>query len=67
MYQAATLQMEWCISCHRNPEKYLRPKDQVFNVAWEPPANQEELGLQLMKANNVLDARHLMSCSTCHR
>jgi len=67
MYQAATLQMEWCISCHRNPEKYLRPKDQVFNVAWEPPANQEELGLQLMKANHVLDARHLMSCSTCHR
>src|SRR5687767_15334398 len=23
MYQATTLQMEWCLDCHRAPEKYL--------------------------------------------
>ncbi len=67
MYQAATLQMEWCLSCHRNPEKFLRPKSEVFSVSWTPPANQEELGKQLMRDHKVLDARHLMSCSTCHR
>jgi hypothetical protein len=29
MYQASSLQMEWCLQCHRNPEKFVRPKDQI--------------------------------------
>ena len=33
MYQEASLQMRWCLDCHRNPEKYIRPRDQVFNMA----------------------------------
>ncbi len=40
MYQKATLQMQWCLDCHRNPAKYVRPKDQVFNMAWERPAGR---------------------------
>ncbi len=68
MYQAATLQMEWCVTCHRNPREHsCAARDQVFNVAYEAPANQEELGRQLIEDYKVLDARHLMSCSTCHR
>ena len=27
MYQQASLQMRWCLDCHRNPEKYLRPRE----------------------------------------
>jgi alkanesulfonate monooxygenase SsuD/methylene tetrahydromethanopterin reductase-like flavin-dependent oxidoreductase (luciferase family) len=32
--------MEWCLQCHREPERFLRPKDQIFNMGWKPPANQ---------------------------
>jgi hypothetical protein len=35
-YQSKTLLMEWCISCHREPEKHLRPKSEVTNMTWRP-------------------------------
>jgi hypothetical protein len=66
-YQAAPLLMEWCLGCHRAPEKFLRPRDQVFNMAYEAPDNQIELGLQLKKSYQVASVDHLTSCSTCHR
>jgi hypothetical protein len=65
--QVSSLQMEWCIQCHRAPEKYLRPRSEVFNMAYTPPANQEELGRKLKKEYNVLGEDVLTSCSTCHR
>ena len=37
MYNYASLQMEWCLDCHRAPEKNLRPRDQVFNMRYEQP------------------------------
>ncbi len=65
--EVSSLQMEWCIQCHRAPEKYLRPRSQVFNMAYTPPANQMQLGLELKKKYNVLGSDVLTSCSTCHR
>ena len=47
MYQAATLQMEWCLECHRNPEKFLRPKSEVTAPIWHAPPNQLEVGIKL--------------------
>jgi len=38
MYAQNTLQMEWCLDCHRNPAKNLRPTSQIYNMAWEAPA-----------------------------
>ena len=67
MYQAQSLLMEWCLDCHRAPEKYLRPRSEVFNMAYEAPANQLEIGLALKKEYNVAGARHMTSCSVCHR
>jgi hypothetical protein len=67
MYQAQSLQMEWCLNCHRAPEKYLRPRDQVFNMAYEAPADQLALGLRLKQEYNVAGREHLSSCSVCHR
>src|SRR5690606_11958617 len=32
-----TLHMAWCLDCHREPERYLRPRDEVFTMGWEPP------------------------------
>jgi ferredoxin len=63
MYQNATLQMSWCLECHRNPEKYVRPKSEIFNMAWEA-ADQATLGKQLVKEYNI---QSKVSCSTCHR
>jgi hypothetical protein len=64
MWQEASLYMEWCLDCHRQPEKYVRPKEEVFNPAYEPPANQLELGRRLV-AEYGIQAR--TSCSACHR
>jgi Cytochrome c7 and related cytochrome c len=67
MLQAKPLLMEWCLDCHRAPEKYLRPRDQVFNMAYEVPADQLELGLRLKQEYKVSDITHMTSCSVCHR
>jgi hypothetical protein len=64
MWTVHTLQMEWCLDCHRAPEKYLRPREAVFKVDYQPPADQLALGGQLAKDYQV---RRLTSCSTCHR
>lgn len=67
MYQARTLQMEWCLDCHRAPEKYLRPRNQVFNMAYEAPADQLELGRRLKQEYKVASVEHMTTCSICHR
>ncbi len=66
MWQHASLQMEWCLQCHRQPEKFVRPKAEVFNVAWEPPADwvESRRGEELVKEYGI---RPRTSCSTCHR
>ena len=40
MFAENTLQMEWCLDCHRNPAKNLRPTSQIYNMAWEAPAGE---------------------------
>jgi len=64
MYKVNTLYMNWCIDCHRHPEKNIRPREEVFNMAYEQPANQEEFGRKLMKEYHV---QSLTDCQTCHR
>ena len=39
MYQQNTLQMEWCLNCHRNPAVNLRPTSEIYNMAWQGPSN----------------------------
>jgi len=67
MYQAATLQMRWCLDCHRDPAKYLRPREDVFSTTYAPPADQERLGPELAERYHVRDVQSLTNCSTCHR
>jgi Cytochrome c7 and related cytochrome c len=64
IWQTQSLQMEWCVDCHRNPEQYVRPRDAVFRVDYQPPANQRELGARLVAEYEI---QKLTSCSTCHR
>ncbi len=41
MYQQNTLQMEWCLNCHRNPGVNLRPTSEIYNMAWAEPSRDK--------------------------
>lgn len=63
-WRAQSLYMRWCIECHNAPEKYLRPRSEVFNPFYKPPSDQEALGNRLMFEYKV---QKLTTCTTCHR
>ncbi len=81
VYQVENLSMGWCIECHRAPEKYLRPPDQVTAMGYTPLDDPEvkaknitdEVEAQLLVGNRVKkqyqvhSAAYMQSCSTCHR
>jgi hypothetical protein len=56
--------MAWCLDCHRQPEKHLRPPEQVTNMTWTPPEDQLVYGKKLREQNNINPPT---DCSTCHR
>ena len=79
-FQAQPLLMGWCLDCHRAPEKYLRPRSEVFNMAYQQPTtgqavtvdgqqftDQLALGMHLKQQYNVANVQHMTSCSICHR
>lgn len=33
-HKAQTLRMGWCLNCHRSPEKFIRPHENVFDMGW---------------------------------
>jgi hypothetical protein len=66
-YQVPSLLMEWCLDCHRQPERHLRPYSEVFNIAWQEPADQLERGRELARHYRLRDTRYLTTCSVCHR
>jgi hypothetical protein len=81
MFQAASLQMHWCLECHYNPEKFLRPRSQVFNLHFEIDdgvkreysgaghvvMDQISLGKALIDMYHVPTDGRLTNCYTCHR
>ncbi len=65
MYKTNTLYMQWCVECHRDPAKQVRPKSEVFNPAYVTPApNQDEIGPKLVAEYKI---QSLTDCVTCHR
>jgi hypothetical protein len=65
--QAKSLQMEWCLECHRAPERFLRPREAVFTMGYRPEGSQAEVGARLVREYDIAGERRLTSCSTCHR
>ena len=66
--QASSLQMEWCLECHRHPENVVRPKKTSSIWRGARPSNQKtRLALSLLKEYRIQGANVLTSCSTCHR
>ena len=64
MLQESPLTMAWCLECHRDPAKFIRPREEVFTFGWEPPVPQSELGPRLVEE---YDVQSLTNCSACHR
>jgi hypothetical protein len=64
--QEHTLWMKWCIECHKHPERQIRSKEEVFNMGYQSPTNQVELGKQLVTRYNI-HTEQLTDCSMCHR
>ncbi|HEY3283788.1 MAG TPA: cytochrome c3 family protein [Armatimonadota bacterium] len=64
-----TMTMGWCIDCHRNPAKNLRPQDRIFSMDWQPPAKSSEravLAQALVAQYHILPVMQLTNCSICH-
>lgn len=62
--QVEPLSMSWCLQCHRDPINAIRPKSEVTNMNWTPPANQAEFAAQKIKEMRINPP---VDCSGCHR
>jgi hypothetical protein len=74
MWQHSSLQMEWCLDCHRQPENVLRPRSEVFNLHYDSLTDgkegnkpQQQLGEELRERYHVLPLQQMEDCYTCHR
>ena len=62
--QKKPLSMSWCLDCHRNPDDYLRPRNQLTNMNWVKPENQAAFAAQVKKDKGIVVKE---DCSVCHR
>jgi hypothetical protein len=62
MARQASLYMEWCLDCHRHPERSIRPREKVFETNWQSPA--DDLRIRLAREYRV---RQRTDCVDCHR
>ena len=53
-------------SADAKPERYIRPRDQIYNMEWTPPADQAALGQSLVLQYKI-DKERLTNCYVCHR
>ena len=64
MYAQNTLQMEWCLDCHRNPSKNLRPTSETYNMAWEKPAEERPVWCSVADVKSGVPTAESVSCVT---
>ncbi len=63
-HKVYSLQMGWCLECHRNPEKYVRPVEFITTMGYQPQGDQATIGRDLVKRYGIQTRQ---SCSDCHR
>lgn len=62
--QMQPLSMSWCLDCHRQPETHLRPREELTNMKWTPPADQVDFARRLIEEKHINPPT---DCSGCHR
>ncbi len=65
--KAETFYMAWCLECHRNPAKFVRPVANVYDMGYKPAEDQQVLGARLVAEYDILPPNQLTNCSICHR
>ena len=66
IWKAESLRMTWCLECHRQPDQFLRPREEVFTMGYEPDEDQAVLGERLVEEYHIPVGR-LTDCYACHR
>jgi len=64
MYAENTLQMEWCLNCHRNPSKNLRPTSEIYNMAWAGPSTDKPVWCAAAGAKSGIPTAQTVNCTT---
>ena len=64
MFEQNTLQMEWCLDCHRNPSKNLRPTSEIYNMAWEEPSEDRPVWCTAVDDRYGVPTAQSLSCTT---
>lgn len=66
IWRTASLNMQWCLNCHRHAGAHIRPLNEVFSMMNMTPLSSGEVK-QLQRLYRLQDRRRLTDCSTCHR
>ena len=61
--RVASLEMQWCLGCHRDPAPHLRPPGYEFDMR----STSEIRRIAGAPAARLVSERRLTDCSTCHR
>ena len=61
--QVEPLSMGWCLECHRQPELYLRPNEEVTTMGYVQPADFVERNLERVRLEHIEPPTN---CSACH-
>ena len=64
MWRTETLNMDWCLGCHRDPAANVRPRERVFDVDWDPATLTGEERARLAGEYHL---ESMTNCSVCHR
>jgi len=64
MWREKNLTMSWGLSCHRDPEKHLRPADKVTDMHWKP---EDTPDFKHPKVDTGGPVNQLTNCTVCHR
>lgn len=68
VWKEKPLFMKWCLECHRDPSQFVRPRDKIFDMAFDPASQSQEVRDQLVKEYGIDHKDHRMTnCSICHR
>lgn len=66
-WRTVSLQMEWCLDCHRDPSRFVRPRERVFSMSWEGAVDSDRRTNLMMEYGIDRALYRLTDCSTCHR
>jgi hypothetical protein len=59
--------MEWCLECHRYPERHVRPQSEIFNMEYKHPSDSQQVAGSPLVEQYHIPVDRLTNCSVCHR